>query len=71
MFLLHTAASSSNSGSSSLCIESEVLCFRTSERLEKGINLRRAIGRESLSIVPCQIKQENAEVLWLCRNSGF
>ncbi len=41
-----TAASSSNRGSSSLCMESEVRCFR----LEKGINLRRAIGRESRNI---------------------
>lgn len=41
------AASSSSNGSSSLCIESDVRCFR----FENGFSFRSAIGRESLNIL--------------------
>jgi len=50
------AASSSSRGSSSLCIESDVRCFR----FENGFSFRSAIGRESLNIFPffLQVKEK-------------
>lgn len=42
-------------------MDSEVLCFLASERLEKGINLRKAIGRESLNMICIKKVKETAE----------